>query len=72
MQVAIRCRPLNAGERKGGQPCVLTCEPEHFEVIQMSQNFPFAQESGSKSKTVLQEAKGKMPNLRKMDTRAKK
>ena len=42
VQVAIRCRPLNAEERKGGQPSVLTCEPEHFEVIQMSQNFPFA------------------------------
>ncbi len=29
VQVAVRCRPLNAEERKAGQPTVVTCDAEN-------------------------------------------
>ena len=29
VQVAVRCRPVNAEERKLGQPVVVTCEPDN-------------------------------------------
>jgi kinesin family protein 11 len=28
VQVAVRCRPVNAEERKSGQPSIVTCDPE--------------------------------------------
>ena len=28
VQVAVRCRPVNAEERKTGQPLAITCQPE--------------------------------------------
>lgn len=32
VQVAVRCRPLNAEERRAGQPSVITCESENKSI----------------------------------------
>ncbi len=32
VQVAVRCRPVNAEERKSGQPTVITCDQENKSI----------------------------------------
>lgn len=32
VQVAVRCRPVNAEERKAGQPSVVTCDSENKSI----------------------------------------
>jgi hypothetical protein len=32
VQVAVRCRPMNAEERKQGQSSVVTCDPENKSI----------------------------------------
>lgn len=58
VQVAVRCRPLNAEERKGAQPTVVTCDSENKSIKvaygptgkKIMKNFTFDRVFGSYSR----------------------